>query len=97
MRFRRLLITLALLTLVTPIAFAQTTGTVSGEVRTPDGTPLPGATVTITGPQMPLGKTMTSLGDGRFQFSGLIPGEYRVRAELSGAGFFEQPVIVALD
>lgn len=97
MRFRRLLIALALLTLLTPLAFAQTTGTVSGEVQTPDGTPLPGATVTISGPQMPLGKTMTSLADGRFQFSGLIPGEYRVRAELSGAGFFEQPVIVALD
>ncbi|HVE64998.1 MAG TPA: hypothetical protein VNC59_00335, partial [Thermoanaerobaculia bacterium] len=53
--------------------------------------------MTISGPQMPLGRTMTSLGDGRFQFSGIIPGEYRVRAELSGAGFFEQRVIVALD
>lgn len=97
MRFRHLPVVLALVFLVAPLALAQTTGSVSGEVRTPDGTPLPGATVTISGPQMPLGRTMTSIGDGRFQFSGIIPGEYRVRAELSGAGSFEQPVIVALN
>lgn len=96
MRFRRLLATLAVLCLVTPVALAQTTGSVSGDVTGPDGAPLPGATVTISGPQMPLGRTMTSLSDGSFQFSGLIPGEYRLRAELAGLGTFEQPVIVAL-
>jgi Carboxypeptidase regulatory-like domain len=95
MRFRRLLAALAVLCLVTPV-FAQTTGSVSGDVTGPDGAPLPGATVTISGPQMPLGRTMTSLSDGSFQFSGLIPGEYRIRAELAGLGTFEQPVIVAL-
>ena len=95
MRFRRLLAALAVLCLVTPV-FAQTTGSVSGDVTGPDGAPLPGATVTISGPQMPLGRTMTSLSDGSFQFSGLIPGEYRLRAELAGLGTFEQPVIVAL-
>ncbi|HZI65052.1 MAG TPA: carboxypeptidase regulatory-like domain-containing protein [Thermoanaerobaculia bacterium] len=97
MRFRRLLIALALVSLVTPIAFAQTTGSVSGEVRSPDGAALPGAAVTISGPQMPLGRTMTTLDDGRFQFSGIIPGEYTLRAELGDLGFYERTVIVALN
>ena len=62
----------------------------------PDGAVLPGATVTIVGAPLPLGRTATSLSDGSFQFIGLTPGEYRVRAELAGLGVFEQPVIVSL-
>jgi hypothetical protein len=97
MRFRRLLIALALVCLVTPIAIAQlTTGSVSGVVRSPDGAPLPGVTVTISGAPLPLGKTTTTLSDGAFQFVGLIPGQYRLRTELPGMGAFEQNVVVAL-
>src|SRR4030095_15243670 len=96
MRFRRLFVTLALVCLATPLALAQTTGSVSGTVTDPEGNGLPGVTVTISGPQMPLAKTFISLADGSFQFVGLIPGEYRVRAELTGMGSFEQPVIVQL-
>src|SRR5437016_9848768 len=97
MRYRRLLVALALVSLVTPIAVAQLTGgSVSGVVRSPDGAPLPGLTVTISGEPLPLGKTMTTLSDGAFQFVGLIPGQYRLRAELSGMGAFEQNVVVAL-
>jgi hypothetical protein len=65
-------------------------------VTGPDGAPLPGATVTISGAPLPLGRTATSLSDGSFQFIGLTPGEYRIRAELQGLGVFEQPVIVSL-
>lgn len=96
MRFRRLFLTLAIVCLATPLVFAQTSGSVSGVVTGPDGSPLPGATVTISGAPLPRGRTATSLSDGSFQFLGLTPGEYRVRAELSGLGVFEQPVIVSL-
>ena len=96
MRFRRLFVTLALVCLATPLALAQTTGSVSGTVADPEGNGLPGVTVTISGPQMPLAKNFTTLADGSFQFVGLIPGEYRVRAELTGMGSYEQPVIVQL-
>ncbi len=97
MRFRRLLIALVLVCLVTPVAVGQlTTGSVSGVVRSPDGAALPGVTVTISGPPLPLGKTTTTLSDGAFQFVGLIPGQYRLRAELAGMGAFEQNVVVAL-
>jgi carboxypeptidase family protein len=96
MRFRLFLVGLVLVSLAAPALLAQTTGSVSGVVTGPDGAALPGATVTIVGAPLPLGRTATSLSDGSFQFIGLIPGEYRVRAELSGLGVFEQPVIVSL-
>jgi hypothetical protein len=96
MRFRLSLIALVLVSLAAPCLFAQTSGSVSGVVTGPDGSPLSGATVTIVGAPLPLGRTATSLSDGSFQFIGLTPGEYRVRAELSGLGVFEQPVIVSL-
>ena len=96
MRFRHFLTALVLVSLAAPCLFAQTTGSGSGVVTGPDGAVLPGATVTIVGAPLPLGRTATSLSDGSFQFIGLTPGEYRVRAELAGLGVFEQPVIVSL-
>jgi len=96
MRFRRLLIALALVSLAAPLAFAQTTGSVSGIVRDPEGGPLPGVTVTISGDKLPLGRTATTLSDGAFHFVGLLPGEYRVKAELPGLGAFEQNAIVSI-
>jgi hypothetical protein len=96
MRFRRLLAILALVTLATPFALAQTTGSVSGVVRNPEGEALPGVTVAISGEKLPLGRSMVTLSDGSFQFIGLIPGEYRLKAELPGLGVFEQNVVVAL-
>jgi hypothetical protein len=96
MRFRLSLIALVLVCLAAPALFAQTHGSISGVVTGPDGAPLPGATVTIVGAPLPLGRTATSLSDGSFQFIGLTPGEYRVRAELAGLGVYEQPVIVSL-
>jgi hypothetical protein len=96
MRFRRLLVALALVSLAAPLAFAQTSGSVSGVVRNPEGDPLPGVTVTISGDKLPLGRSMTTLSDGSFQFGGLIPGEYRVKADLPGLGSYEQDAIVSL-
>jgi hypothetical protein len=96
MRFRRLLVILALVCLATPLAFAQTTGSVSGVVRNPEGGALPGVTVTISGEKLPLGRSMTTLSDGSFQFGGLLPGDYRLKADLPGLGFFEQDVVVAV-
>jgi hypothetical protein len=96
MRFRRLLVALAIVSLAAPLAFGQTTGSISGVVRNPEGGALPGVTVTISGDKLPLGRSMTTLSDGEFQFIGLLPGEYRVRAELVGLGVFEQNAIVSL-
>ncbi|HEV8231005.1 MAG TPA: carboxypeptidase-like regulatory domain-containing protein, partial [Thermoanaerobaculia bacterium] len=66
MRFRRLLAILALVCLATPLTFAQTTGSVSGVVRNPEGAALPGVTITISGEKLPLGRTTHTLSDGAF-------------------------------
>jgi hypothetical protein len=95
LRLRRSLLALSLL-LFASLAFSQTTGSVSGIARDSNGAPLPGVLVAISGPQMPLGRTTTTLTDGAFQFFNLIPGTYQLRAELAGLGTFTQQVIVEL-
>jgi Carboxypeptidase regulatory-like domain len=93
---RCLLIVLACLT-VPWLAMGQaTTGSVSGVVTGPDGKPLPGATVTISGPLLPRGQATTTLSDGAFRFAALPPGTYHVKAELPGLGKFEQDVVVSV-
>ncbi len=64
-------------------ASAQTlTGTIEGKVTDEQGGVLPGATVTLTGPQG--SQTTVTDGEGEFRFVGLNPGSYEVKAELSG-------------
>jgi hypothetical protein len=96
MRLRSLLIAFACLALVAPLVVAQTTGEISGVVRGTDGAALPGATVTITGPQMPTGRSATTLSDGAFRFKDLPVGTYHLKASLTGMGAFDQDVVVAL-
>ena len=96
MRLRSLCLVVGIAALVAPLAFAQTTGSVSGVVRDSNGAPLPGVLVSISGPQMPLARTVTTRNDGAFGFSNLIPGTYQLKAELQGLGAFAQDVVVAL-
>src|SRR5260370_20922581 len=96
MRFRILWTALACFALVLPVALAQTTGEVYGVVRDKDGAALPGATVTISGPQIPIGQNTTTRSDGVFRFAALPPGNYKLRAEVSGMGSFNQDVVVSL-
>ncbi|HTO86354.1 MAG TPA: carboxypeptidase regulatory-like domain-containing protein [Thermoanaerobaculia bacterium] len=78
------------------LALAQTTGSVTGVARDTNGAPMPGVLVTISGPQMPLGRSMTTRSDGVFQFLNLVPGTYRLKADLKGLGSFQQEVVVAI-
>jgi hypothetical protein len=96
MRFRILWTALACFALMLPVALAQTTGEVYGVVRDKDGATLPGATVTISGPQLPRGQSTTTLSNGVFRFAALPPGNYKLRAELSGMGSFNQDVLISL-
>jgi hypothetical protein len=71
------------LALASAAASAQTlTGTIRGRVVDEQGGVLPGATVVLTGRQ----GSQTTVTDerGEYQFVGLNPGTYEVRAELSG-------------
>ena len=79
---RRSLFVFALL-LIAATAFAQTTATLSGTVTT-DGTPIPGATVTITSPQMQGSRTTVTGDAGGYVFPGIPAGDYTVTVELAG-------------
>lgn len=57
-----------------------TTGSITGRVVDAQGLALPGATVTVTGPQG--SRTVTADADGRFNATLLVPGTYTVTAEL---------------
>src|SRR5919201_3697263 len=64
-------------------AFGQeTTGTISGRVVDAQQLAIPGATVTITGPQGL--KTVVTDAEGRYAVPFLTPGTYSVKAELQG-------------
>jgi hypothetical protein len=57
-------------------------GEIGGVVRDQEGSPVPGATVTLIGS----GPTREEISDaaGAFVFSGVSPGKYTIRASLSG-------------
>ncbi|HJU41272.1 MAG TPA: TonB-dependent receptor [Vicinamibacterales bacterium] len=72
---------LALVATVTASA-QETTGTLTGKLTDTQGLAVPGATVTVTGPQG--ARSFTTDTDGRFNAPFLTPGTYSVRAELTG-------------
>ena len=63
---------------------AQTSATRAGLVHDTNGNALAGTVVTATHVDTGAVRTAASGADGRFIFSGLPPGEYRLRAELPG-------------
>jgi len=81
----RLLIVLSLV-LVPLAASAQrvTTGTVNGKIVDSSGAVLPGVTVTLTSPDA-LGQfSAVTDANGFFRVTNLPPGNYDIKAELSG-------------
>ena len=70
----------------------ETTGAIHGRVADPQGLAVPGAAVTLTGPQGP--KTVTTDSEGRYEAPLLVPGTYTVRAELQGFKAIEQQNVV---
>jgi hypothetical protein len=64
-------------------AFAQN-GTVSGTVQDATGAVIPGATVIVTNKATGTETKVTSLSDGKFLASDLIPGTYDIAVEAQG-------------
>jgi hypothetical protein len=69
------------------------TGNIYGQVSDASGALLPGATVTLTGPNIGT-QTTTSGSDGSFRFLNLDPGTYRVVVDLPGFSNVTRDVIV---
>ena len=75
-------------------AFAQssTTGSIEGTVVDQNGAAVPGATVSITSPNLISAQSATTDDSGHFRILNLPPGKYMVTVEAAGKGFskFEQ-------
>jgi hypothetical protein len=82
-----------LLTSTTASGQASTTATVRGTVQDPSGGVLPGATVTALNTGTKAVHTTVTDDRGQYLFSGLFPGTYDVKVELSGFKTYEQKAL----
>lgn len=79
-----IVLTGVLVVLCAGVAFAGTTGKLTGTALDDKGATLPGVTVTVTSPALIGGaKTAVTEQDGTFSFPSLAPGIYTVKFELS--------------
>ena len=93
-----LLVAAALLLVPATGAQAQTTGRILGQVLDAQGAALPGATVTVSSPNLQGVQTQVTDGEGNYRFLSLPPGRYTVKVELASFKPAEQPnVDVGLD
>src|SRR6188508_967633 len=72
--------------------FAQTLGTVTGEVKDTSGAVIPGASVTVQNTSTNATREMPSNEAGAYTFTALPPGPYIVKAELQGFKTVQQNV-----
>ncbi|HET7436946.1 MAG TPA: carboxypeptidase regulatory-like domain-containing protein [Thermoanaerobaculia bacterium] len=92
---RFLAVVLALLAAVGAYAQSQTTGALTGTV-TLGGSPLPGATVTISSPQLQGTRTEVTDTNGAYRFANIAPGDYTVRFEMESMQAVTRTVKVSL-
>ena len=89
---------LAAALLLAPGTYAQTTGRIIGQILDAQGAALPGATVTVSSPNLQGTQTQVTDSEGNFRFLSLPPGRYMLKAELASFKPLEQRnVEVGLD
>jgi hypothetical protein len=81
---RLLSLTLALSLALPAVAYAQAVGTITGVVTDPSGASVPGVTVEVTNTATGLTRTAVTGADGHYTVLQLAPGQYTVKATLSG-------------
>ncbi len=86
MKLKTISLVAALLILLSPSAFTQTreTGAIEGAVMDEEQSPLPGVTLTISGPSLMGSRSFITGADGKYRFPALPPGTYTIKAELPG-------------
>src|SRR5580704_18444472 len=85
---KRVVLLVFLLLLAVSAALAQTPGSLKGQVLDPSGAAVPGATVTLTGPNGVVKVAQTD-NSGAYSVVGLPPGKYIVRVIATGFDLFE--------
>ncbi len=81
---RKVLLLIGLLGAALGIAFAQTGGSITGEVRDQSGALIPGAAITVTNTATNVARTTQTNAAGIYSFPALIPGPYQVKAAAAG-------------
>src|SRR5256885_1400449 len=96
MKLNRFLAVLAAVLLIAvPGVFAQTTANLTGTVSL-GGNPLPGATVTISSPNLLGTRTAVTDANGNYNFGGIPPGDYTVKFEMESMQTVTKTVRVGL-
>ena len=91
-----LLLPIAAIAIVAPAQAAET-GNIRGKVVDDQGGPVPGATVTISGPNIAGEVSTTTAADGTFPDNALPPGEHEVHISLTNFAPAQIGVQVRLD
>jgi hypothetical protein len=94
---RRVPIAIALTLALVDCAAAADTGSISGAVFDASGSPVPAASVKITGAELPLGRATETDANGTYSFTYLLPGTYTIEVEKSGTGTGRRAAFVTLD
>ena len=93
LRKRAIYLTFLLLVLAVPALAQVQSGNIYGTVLSGgDKSPLPGATVTLTGGGAPSIQTTDS--QGKFRFLGLSPGTYSLKSEIEGFSPIDQDNVI---
>jgi hypothetical protein len=82
-----LLTALIIFGLVSGLSYAQsgTTGSIEGKILDEEGSPLPGAQVKVSSPDLIGGvQSKVTSAEGRFRFAALTRGDYTIEASLAG-------------
>jgi len=66
------------------LAQSRETGAIEGKVTDEEGSPLPGVTVTVSGPSLMGVRSSITGAEGKYRFPALPPGVYTIKAELQG-------------
>lgn len=84
------------LSLFASAAFAQQTGSISGKVTMPDGSPVPGVTVEASADVLPTPRVAVTDANGDYRMPALVPGTYTVKFTLQGMQDVSRPAQVQL-
>jgi Carboxypeptidase regulatory-like domain/TonB dependent receptor len=85
-----LVLTLASILLIVPVAYAQYRASLRGVIADPQGAVVPGATVTLTNTETNEKQVSTSDGSGIYNFNALPPARFTITVESPG---FEKQVV----
>src|SRR5690242_2647691 len=89
-----LLLAVAITFAVCATARAADTGSLSGAVFDGSGTPIPDATIRISGDQLPAGRAASTGSNGTYVFEYVAPGVYTVEVDKPGVGRATRSAVV---